>query len=193
LLLAGVQTIYGPGRSPESATIEIYNKAPGKFLYRADLPGGPERRGFDGNSGWLSRGDDVRLLEAEALSQASRSCDLLRYLTIKQAFSGFRVLGRDKINDRDVIVVGAQSHDGARVRLYFDTGLGLLVRSSAQNKTAFGLLPDVIDFEDYKSVGGLMLPSRIRRSQPPAVDVWDFKQIKVNVPIDDSKFAKPGR
>jgi len=193
LSLVGVQTVYGPGRSPESAAIEIYNKLPGKFLYRADLPEGPERRGFDGNSGWLSRNNDVHTLEAEALTRSSRDYDMMRYLRHKLAFSGVRVLGRDQIKDKDVIVVGAQSRDGSRVKLYFDAALGLLVRSAAQIKTPFGVLPDVIDFEDYKSVGGLMVPFRIRRSQPPAVVVWDFKQIKVNPPIDDSKFAIPGR
>jgi len=193
LLLAGVQTVYGAGPSPQSANIEIYNKAPGKFLYSADLLGGPERRGFDGESGWLSRNNDVHRLEAEALSRASRDSDLLAYLRLKQAFSGFRVLGRDKINDKDVIQVGALSRDGSRVRLYFDAALGLLVRSAAQNKTPFGLLPDVIDFEDYRSVGGLMVPFRIRRSQPPTVVVWDFKQVNINTPIEDSKFTIPGR
>jgi hypothetical protein len=193
LSLVGVQTVYGPGRSPESAPIEIYNKLPGKFLYRADLPAGPELRGFDGNSGWLSRNNDVHRLEAEALTQASRDCDLLKYTRHKDAFSGPRVLGRDKIKDKDVIVVGAQARDGSRVKMYFDATRGFLLRSAAQIKTPFGVLPDVIDFEDYRSVDGLTVPFRIRRSQPPTVVVWDFKQIKINPPIDDSKFAIPGR
>jgi hypothetical protein len=191
LLLVGGETVYGAGRSPESATIEIYNKAPDKFLYRADLPVGPERGGFDGKSGWLIHGHEVQRLEAEALLQTSRDWDLLRYLKLKQAFSGFRVLGREKIRDKDVILVGAAARDGSRVRLYFDAAGGLLVRSAAQIKTPFGVLPYIIDLEDFRSVAGLMLPFRIRRSQPPSVVVRDFRQIKVNEPIDDSKFAAP--
>jgi hypothetical protein len=191
LLLVGVQTVYLAGHSQESATIESYNKTPDKFMYRADRPDGRDRAGFDGKSGWVVHGNDVQRLEAEALLRTSRDWDLLMYVKLRQAFSGFRVLGREKIKDKDVILVGAVARDGSRVRLYFDAAAGLIVRSAAQIKTPFGILPDIIDLEDYRSVGGLVVPFRIRRSQPPTVVVREFKQIRVNEQVDDSKFAAP--
>jgi hypothetical protein len=55
------------------------------------------------------------------------------------------------------------------------------------------MLPDVIDFEDYRKVGDIELPFRIKRSRPPTTVVEQFKQVKINVPIDDSRFAATGR
>jgi len=192
-LFIGSQTSYGPGRDPERAAIELYNKTPGKFLYNTRLAREPVRGGFDGKSGWVISGDGVRLLEGEDLLRTRHDCDLLQYLRLKQSFSGFRVLGREKLANRRAIVVGAVARDGTRAKLYFDESVGLLLRWAGQIKTPYGTLPDVIDLEDYRKVAGVKVPFRIKRSRPPVTVVQELNEVRVNVPIEDSRFAPPPR
>lgn len=151
------------------------------------------RGGFDGKSGWVSRADVVRPLEGEDLLRTIRDWDLLQYLRLKQSFSGFRVLGRDILANKMVIVVGAVAREGSRVKLYFDEGSGLLIRRADQIKTPYGMLPDVTDFEEYRKVAGITLPFHIRRSQPQASTLQELSEIRFNVTIDDQRFTPAKR
>jgi len=127
------------------------------------------------------------------MAQVRRDLDLLQYLNFKQAFSGFRVLGREKSGDKSVLVIGAVARDGSRIKLYFDESSGLLFRFAGQTKTPYGMLPDITDLEDYRKVGGVALPFRIKRSRPPSTVVQEFKDVRINEPIDDSLLAPPRR
>ena len=53
--------------------------------------------------------------------------------------------------------------------------------------------PEEIDFEDYRDVEGMKLPFTIRISaiDPFYSSTRKFTEIKVNTPVDDSKFNKP--
>jgi hypothetical protein len=193
LVLIGYETSYGPGRSPTNVPIEIYRKAPDRFLSEANQLTGLARRGFDGKSAWALRGNEVRRLDGDELARVERDADFYQYLKLKQTFSAFRVLGRQKVGDKKVIVAGAGARDGAKVKLYFDAESGLLVRREAQIKTPLGVLPDIIDFEDYRKAGGIDLPYKIKQWRPPTMVIQEFKEIRINVPIDDSKFTAPPR
>jgi photosynthetic reaction center cytochrome c subunit len=193
LVLIGYETSYGPGRSPIKVPIEIYRKAPDRFLYEANLLTGLVRRGFDGKSGWALRGIEVRRLDGDELARVERDADFYQYLKLKRAFPAFRVLGRQKVGDRKVIVAGGGARDGAKAKLYFDAESGLLVRCEAQIKTPLGALPDIIDFDDYRRASGIDLPYKIKRWRPPTMVVQEFKEIRINVPIDDSRFTAPPR
>ncbi|MCI0387347.1 MAG: photosynthetic reaction center cytochrome c subunit family protein [Acidobacteria bacterium] len=46
-------------------------------------------------------------------------------------------------------------------------------------------------FEDYRTVEGLKLPFAIRRARPNFTWTYQFDEIKLNVPLDDSRFNKP--
>jgi len=192
-VMIGDMTLHGPGSAKTTAAVEMYNKAPDKVMYNVSLPGGPVSRGFDGKSGWVSQGNQVLPLERDELSRIQSYAGLLQYLNLKQNFSGFRVLSREKLEGRDVIVAGAAARDGSRIKLYFDAASGLLVRRAGQIRTPFGVLPDITDFENYRRVSGIAFPFRIKRLRPPTLEVFDFREVKINVPIDDSRFIAPQR
>ncbi|HEX9630478.1 MAG TPA: hypothetical protein VF961_10695, partial [Pyrinomonadaceae bacterium] len=56
-----------------------------------------------------------------------------------------------------------------------------------------GLIPEQVDFEDYKNVDGLMTPLTIRVSSvdPNITSVRKLTEVKLNVPVDATKFNKP--
>ena len=56
-----------------------------------------------------------------------------------------------------------------------------------------GLIPEQVDFDDYRNVDGLMVPFIIRISSvdPNISSTRKFTEVKLNVPVDEKKFSKP--
>ena len=83
--------------------------------------------------------------------------------------------------------------DGKGERLYFDAQTGLLVRRITTTPTVVGLVPEQVDYEDYRDVDGLKVPFTIRVTtiDPSNSSTRKFTEIKLNVPVDDTKFKKP--
>jgi hypothetical protein len=96
------------------------------------------------------------------------------------------------VDDRDAYIVEASTADGATEKLYFDVESGLLVRRDFERVTIDdGIVLFEMDYDDYKDVDGLKLPSTIRRKTPDYALTYRFSEIQLNVPIDDAKFNKP--
>jgi hypothetical protein len=64
-----------------------------------------------------------------------------------------------KVNERDAYVV-ENATDIRTERYYFDVQTGLLLRKTTLTKTMLMPFPDQIDFEDYRDVDGVKVPSR---------------------------------
>ena len=101
-----------------------------------------------------------------------------------------RVVGTEKIGDRETYIVASRIDPNRTLRFYFDTQTGLLLRELFTTKTMLGPLPEQVDFEDYRDVGGVKLPFTIRSSDAAPFDntTRRFTEIKPNVPADDSIF-----
>jgi hypothetical protein len=71
---------------------------------------------------------------------------------------------------------------------------GLLLRRTTSTATPVGVIPEQVDFEDYRDVDGLKMPFTIRVStiDPSYSITRKFTEIKLNVPIDEMRFNKPG-
>jgi hypothetical protein len=80
------------------------------------------------------------------------------------------------------------------MRLYFDATSGLLLRRTTTMPTIVGIIPDQIDLEDYREADGLKFPFTARAA---ALEVGNptstrtFTELKLNVPVDESKFNMP--
>ena len=84
--------------------------------------------------------------------------------------------------------------DGRTERLLFDAETGLLLRRISYTRTMVGVIPEQTDFEDYREVDGVKLPFTIRLATVDAgnpISTRKFDEIKLNPPIDDSKFNAP--
>ena len=56
-----------------------------------------------------------------------------------------------------------------------------------------GLIPEQVDFEDYRDVDGMKVPFTIRINSIASFfsSTRQFTEIKLNVPVDETKFNKP--
>ncbi len=149
-------------------------------------------RGFNGKVAWEKSQRGLRDLGSDALP-IFRRLSLYHDLKLAPQFTRMTV-GKGKINDRDVYVLRARSVEGRLEQLYFDVQTGLLIRRSQTTATPIGNIPEQIDFEDYRDVDGLKVPFTVRQSSvdsnSPAVK--KFTEIKLNVPVDEKRFNKPG-
>ncbi|HXU39025.1 MAG TPA: photosynthetic reaction center cytochrome c subunit family protein [Blastocatellia bacterium] len=191
LVSRGTETTTNKMTPAATAPIEIYQTTANKMLIVRNTPRGTITEAFDGVKGWTRDARGYRELEGRELAEVIRDADLMRYANLRAAYPQMRVLSKEKLADRDAYVVGATSRDDSREKLYFDVQSGLLIRKSVAFKTAFGTIPEVTDFDDYRAVNGVKLPFTIAWSRAPFGSVKKFTEIKLNVVIDDSKFASP--
>ena len=151
-------------------------------------------RVINGRQGWVKNGQGVQELVSEQLADQKLSFPLFQILRLKDQYSSFQVSGREKIDDRDVYVVSAVRLDNRFERLYFDVENGLLRRRISYMRTLIGMIPQQTDFDDYHDVDGLRLPFTITMAyaDPGSLPITrKFAEIKLNVPIPESKFEKP--
>lgn len=189
----GAETTTNRMTPPLTLPIEITQAAPDKLLIIRSDPGGATVEGFDGAKGWTKDVGGQREMTGKELAVTKREADFFRYLKIKETYPQMRVLAKEKIGDREAYVVGATSREDYRERLYFDAQSGLLVRRYVSFKTAFGLIPEVMDFEDYREVSGVKLPFTIKWSRPPFGFVRRFTEIRLNAIVDGARFQPEAR
>jgi hypothetical protein len=174
-------------------TFEAYLTAPDKFYVSVTTPQGTSERGFDGKVAWEKNARGVNELTNPILDQMKSMFMFFRNIKLKEQFTRLRLGGRDKIGDRNVIIISGTTADNHRERLFFDAETGLLLRRISYAETMIGMIPEQIDFEDYRDVDGVKLPFTVRVSsvEPGLVSTRKYTEIKLNVPVDDSKFNKP--
>jgi hypothetical protein len=76
-------------------------------------------------------------------------------------------------------------------RFYFDEQTGLLARVVRLNDVGMGLMPVQVDYTDYRVVDGIKIPFHWTLARPGGRFSIQIDSAQQNVPIDDSKFAKP--
>jgi len=57
--------------------------------------------------------------------------------------------------------------------------------------SAVGRVPTQVDYADYRPVNGIMVPYRWTFAWLDGRDSFDLKDVQINVPVDESRFARP--
>jgi hypothetical protein len=173
---------------------EVYQTAPDKIYTVLNTPKqGVFERGFNGQTAWEKSIHGLRDLEGTELFYLRRYPDLFKDIKLQEQLTRLRFGGKDKIDGKDVYVLRGVGNDGRGERLFFDAQSGLLLRRITTTPTLVGVIPEQVDYDDYRDVNGLKLPFMIRIT---AIDSFynstrTFTEIKLNVPVDETKFNKP--
>ena len=178
----------------EAWPVEIYIKAPNKYLAVLTSPNGIIQQGFNGTIGWIKSPNGVREMTAAETARIKRQADLYRNFNLKDRYRILVTVGKEKIGDRAAYLVDATALDGKEEKLYFDVQTGLLLRRVVLTATIFGLDPEQTDFEDYREVDGIKLPFIIRASYLDDTHLGTTRkvvEVKHNVAVDDAKFEMP--
>src|SRR5262249_11180247 len=172
---------------------EAYQVAPNKFYQVVTTQQGAFERGYNGSVGWEKSARGLRELLPAEVAQLKANSGLFSLINLKGQLTRPRVT-KDKIGDRDVYVITGTTAEGGRQRLFFDVESGLLLRRITYTSTMVATMPEEVDFEDYHDVEGIKFPVTARSSTIEVgnpISTRKFTEIKLNVPVDDSKFNMP--
>jgi len=177
---------------------QIYAKAPDKRTVRVTYKDAPDRgnqtRAFNGTTGWTTT---PRALLGEYEVTGSEldglhfDAELAFPGQIKQVLTDLRVGYPDIIDGHDVVVVQGRGPRNVLVTLWFDKQSGLLVREIRFGRTPIGRFPSQVDYADYRAVNGVKFPFQYKFQWLDGRDNYQITDLKVNVPIEDSRFGKP--
>jgi hypothetical protein len=173
---------------------EVYQAAPDKLYMVLNTPKqGVIERGFSGTTAWERTSRGGRSIQGAELFYLRRYPDLFKDTRLQGQFSRISYRGKDQINGKDVNVLVGMGVDGKGERLFFDAQTGLLVRRITSTTTMVGVIPEQVDYEDYREVDGMKQPFTIRVTSIDSF--WSstrkFTEIKLNVPVDETKFNEP--
>jgi hypothetical protein len=203
--LAGLTSFVATGASVGyealggDAVFTIYAKAPNQRTTLITYKDHPERGEslweFDGRTGWIKTPrallQQYELVGGE-LDGARFEAQLAFPGQIKQALNNWRTGPRRSIGERDFIIVQGNGPRGFLATLYFDPQTGLLSRMVRYSPSPAGRVPTQVDYSDYRDVGGIKFPFELRFSWLDGRYTAKLTDIKTNVPIDASRFARPG-
>jgi len=176
----------------QSSPIELYTKAPNKRISISDSPMGHSITAFDGTSGWLGTARGARDMSPLDTEAAALDAEFYLPLRIKEMFPQIRRGRPEEIDGNPCYVLNASKGAGhLNVRFYFDQKSGLLVRMLRLTPTPVGNIPSQIDYADYRDSDDVKIPFRWTLARPGNRFTIQIEQVKNNVPIEDSKFAKP--
>lgn len=172
---------------------EITIKGPDKYLVKVTTPQGIIMQGIDGAVGWVRDNNGSRQLAAAELEQVKQTAALYHAIKVAEQPAQMRALGLEKLGDRDVYVVAVTTGPQTTRKYFFDAQTSLLLRRITTTSTMLAPIPEQVDFEDYRDVGGLKLPFTIRTSGVAAFTTMTrrFTDVRHNVVVDDSVFKMP--
>ena len=103
-------------------------------------------------------------------------------MRMRERYSTVETIDVRPLRDRDAYVVEAMPKEGAPAeRLWFDSATGLLLRRERVRPTIIGPLPEEYDFDDYRTVDGVMVPFLMQWSRGDYQITHHFADVKHNV------------
>jgi hypothetical protein len=176
-------------RAGQSSPVTIEETAAG--LIRVTVGATPGIvRAADGTSAWTQSGDRVRTLDHVETLNVGLQSDMSLSRQIKEQYAALAVRAYDRVNGKAVVAVEGRRPAAAET-FYFDRASGLLVRRAVRLNTPLGQLPVQIDYDDYRTVDGVMTPFEVRVADWESVSVEKFAEVTHNQPIDAARFARP--
>ncbi len=145
---------------------------------------------LDRDRGWAIAPGRFIEMSAMNLDNVKKQLAILGPVKIKAGEAPRKTIALEKIGDRTYAVVEARSARHLQ-QLYFDTQTGLLYKETGVTHTPLGDYPFDTVYEDYRDVAGTKMPFQTTSRSTTDVTHYDYSEIKLNQPIDQSRFEKP--
>jgi len=175
-----------------SGTWEGYAKAPNKTISIIDVPGfGVIRQAYDGTVAWEDNPQTgMNEKSGAALTRVKLDSDFYRDIKLKELYPKMTVKGKQKVGDKDAYVIEATPAGASAETWYFDAEAGLLLRADSEREGPSGVAMAQVYLEDYREVDGVKMPHTIRQTTVEFAISIKISEIKHNVDVEDTKFAK---
>ena len=174
--------------------IEIYFKGADKRQLVTKNIGGDNLNTFSGTAGWVKANPAAAAgdMRADLLEVARVESIVAAPGQIKQLLTDLRVEGEEKVGERSAWVLSGRAPSLPVVKLYFEKDSGILLSLLYQQQSLLCCHVFRIDYDSYWPVSGVRMPSRWTTNGPrESILVYEINDVQVNVPMEDSRFAKP--
>src|SRR5215467_14574145 len=180
----------------EKVPFEVYGKAPRQVTTIAHGQNGDTTKTFDGREGWLASVEKpvrlLPLLPGSELDGGKIDADLWFPGGIKQALTDWRAgYPVGTIDDKEVTIIQGTTANKSRIKLFFDSESGLLVRQLRYSDTPVGTVPIQVDYSDYRNVAGVKMPFHMVITWTDGQTTIELSEVQANVAVEASRFAKP--
>ena len=164
--------------------------ADGKVHVIGQTPFGPTEQVYVGTAGWIKTDKGTKEMAPAALEGFRVLSAAYEPVKPDSIPADARVVNTEKVGDHDTVIVNAKIDSSRRQRLFFDATSGLLVRRVILTLSPVGEIPQQIDFDDYRDVGGTKFPFYVRVS---LVDPWTgatrrYSEVQIGATVDDKVF-----
>ena len=171
-----------------NVTIISYQKAPNKFKQQIKAGNTKQVIIFDGEKGMMSlAGEKVQVTggELEKLKFESTLTLLtdIEHYGIKLTFDGTEEIGSG--NAYKIILT---LPSGIKWTQYYDTASGLKLKELKYIQSESGLFEQEITYDDYREVGGLLYPFKIKQSIGTQTMEFIVNSIEINTGLVDREF-----
>jgi len=173
---------------------EIYAKAPDQLATIVHQREGDMEREYDGKTAWVMLPLTVVQeyeLHGSALQGGKLDAQMAFPGNIQSFFPTWVVSYPTTIDGHDMYVVQGRRPPGFVATFYFDQKTGLLRRMVRYADSAVGRVPTQIDYLAYRSVDGVMMPSKWTYGWVSGREEYNLGDVQLNARVDEAKFAKP--
>jgi hypothetical protein len=174
---------------------EVYAKSPGlstTIVHRSEKA--QNITTYDGRNGWIVMTNTVmpvKPLSGGELDNARLDAQMFFPGQIKQYLHDWRTgFAPTTVDEHPAQVVQATAPGGTRVKLFFDTKSGLLLRVARFADTPLGFNPSEVDYSDYRDVAGVKVPFHWTLTWTDGRSDFDMTDVQANVPVDAAKFGE---
>ena len=185
-------TYLGFETSDTEVPFEIVARAPDQRAMTAETGANDLLWIYNGANAWRYHPDTpIPLIQFTGWSLSGTRIDTMSLFpaALAKAFTQFQV-GYANIDGKEVEVVRGINEGQSPVNLHFDES-GMLVRLVRWTETAAGPVPVQIDYSDYRDVAGVKMPFTWTTTWTNGQSFVKLKEMRPNVRIDDSRFARP--
>ncbi len=192
----------GSMRAPNGfeAPFTLMFKVPGKSRLEFTFEGLTGVQAVDGDAAWqimpfMGKPDPETMPRDQArlmIEQADFDGPLVNW---KEDGNTLEYLGVEDVEDTDVHKVKVTLASGDVRHYFLDAESFLPLRSLAQTRVQGQEIAVETTFDDYKEIGGLVLPHTIEVRQvgaPDRAQVFTIAETELNVELDDGQFRMPG-
>jgi len=181
-------------------SVEIYVKAPNKSRVNIQLDLSAMGAGemtidqrFDGAAGFMlnsMQGDSA--ITGNQLENMRNNVFPSALLNYKDAGTKIEVLPKEKVGDKDALVLLMTPKSGSAVRMFLDPETYLIARTIAKinSPQMGGDIEQTIDLSDYRAVDGVKVAFHLVNTNPMQSLTITLDKVEHNVPIDDAMFVK---
>lgn len=174
-------------------TVEIYQQEPKQMYMVFNIPGvGKIETGTNGKVAWESNPlTGAKLLSGSEKAKLLRTAALDSDYNWRNYFKSARTDGEEKVLGKPAYRVELVTSGGDKETRYFDKKTGLLVKTSQKVNSPMGEFQSEANISDYRKVGALLLPHRIRQTVLGLEIEMRLTSVQPNAEIPDDRFELP--